>query len=126
MKKVRTPIRTIRVPISFQFQIRGSAKGGTSTFLCARPDAEYQLDATKGVRITLQSEAYEKLPAPVSSSKAVVRTGSIMATGDTNGDGAEEAAVLLLVHGAGSSTFACLVPVIDEAGAAVPLRGFLR
>ena len=82
-------------------------------------NATYQSDyATSGTITLVDGQAEEEI-APGSASKLLVTLIEPTAFGDLNGDGVDDAAVLLASESGGSGTFIDLHAVLDENGAPV-------
>ena len=73
----------------------------------------------------LKDGVFEESIAPGSASKIKVLLGKEQSFGDVNGDGAEDAAVTLVVDSGGSGTFTYLALVINENGTAKPVSSIL-
>jgi hypothetical protein len=86
-------------------------------------NAEYPVDFTSTGKARLKDGVFEESVAPGSETR--IWLAKERAFGDLNADGAEDAAVLLVVDPGGSGTFTYLVPVINEKGIAKPLAGVL-
>ena len=94
-------------------------------FSCAKPaplsvealdNATYPSDVTPSKTVTLEDGKYSAPAAPGSASMITVQLADQYATGDLNGDGAPDAAVVLISSGGGSGTFYTLVAVINDKG----------
>jgi hypothetical protein len=85
--------------------------------------AEYPVDFTSTGKARLKDGVFEESVAPGSTTR--IWLGKERAFGDLNGDGAEDAAVMLVVDSGGSGTFTYLAPVINEKGMAKPLDAVL-
>ena len=85
----------------------------------ALANATYQSDYAANGEITLVDGQAEEEIAPGSASKLVVTLIEPTAFGDLNGDGIDDAAVLLASESGGSGTFIDLHAVLDEDGAPV-------
>ena len=86
-------------------------------------NAEYPVGFTSTGKARLKDGAFGESVAP--GSKTRIWLDKERAYGDLNADGAEDAAVALVVDPGGSGTFTYLVPVINEKGVAKPLAGVL-
>ena len=93
--------------------------------LQALPNAEYPIEFTSTGKAQLKDGVFEESLAPGSATKTKIRLGKEQALGDVNGDGAEDAAVTLVVDPGGSGTFTYLALVINEKGTAKPLATVL-
>lgn len=95
------------------------------SILSALPNAEYLLETTSTGKARLQNGAFEEPAAPGSSALNRVLLGDLRAAGDVNGDGSEDAAVVLTAEPGGSGTFSYLAVVLNEAGNARPITSVL-
>jgi hypothetical protein len=83
----------------------------------ALQNAEYRSEWPKGGVAKLTDGEYQEEIAPGSASKLVIlMMPDKYAFGDLNGDGVDDAAVILATSGGGSGTFISLEAVINEAG----------
>jgi hypothetical protein len=73
--------------------------------LRALPNAEYPVDNTSTGKAQLKDGVFEEPVAPGSVTKTRIRLGKDQSFGDVNGDGAEDAAVTLVIDPGGSGTF---------------------
>jgi len=78
------------------------------------PNAEFPVDGLSTPAARLKDGVFEEPAAPGSASKNRVELRSERALGDLDGDGDEDAAVILLVSRGGSGTFVYLASVINE------------
>ena len=85
------------------------------------PNAEYPIDVARTGKAQLKNGVFEETGVPGSATKTVVSIGKEHATGDLNGDGAQDAAVTLVADPGGSGTFIYLAAVINRDGAAEPI-----
>lgn len=97
----------------------------SASILQALPNAEYPIEFTRTGKAQLKDGVFEESIAPGSATKTQIRLGKEEALGDVNGDGAEDAAVTLVVDPGGSGTFTYLALVINEQGTAKPLETVL-
>jgi hypothetical protein len=82
-------------------------------------NAEYASEFTASKKAKLAAGKYEESAAPGSASKVTVTLLAFpMAFGDLNGDGVDDAAVLLTTNSGGSGTFVVLNVVLNDKGAA--------
>jgi uncharacterized membrane protein/heat shock protein HslJ len=79
-------------------------------------NAEYQSDFAINGRVKLSNGTYRGKIVPDSASELIVMLSDQFAFGDLNGDGADEAAVVLITDPGGSGTFRHLGVVINEKG----------
>lgn len=75
---------------------------------------EYPLDLSPDGTVRLSEGEYVGSAAPGSATKLTVRLTGTMATGDLNGDGVDDAAVVLLADPGGSGTFYYLAAALKE------------
>jgi len=88
-------------------------------------NATYASFLTKSGLAPLRDGVYREVVAPGAATQVVVRL-DLVAYGDLNGDGVEDAAVLLISEPGGSGSFRDLVAVISHQGEPVPVaRAFL-
>ena len=87
-------------------------------------NATYQHEFPKEGKAQLQDGKYEEAIEGVASKIHIALTDSI-AFGDLNGDGINDAAVVLEASGGGSGTFRSLEAVINEGGAPVHVASAL-
>jgi hypothetical protein len=80
-------------------------------------NAEYRSELAQGGVARLTDGQYEQEIVPGSASKiTILMMPDKVAFGDLNGDGVDDAAVILASSGGGSGTFISLEAVINEAG----------
>jgi heat shock protein HslJ len=91
----------------------------------ALPNAEYPVDDASTGKAQLKDGVFEESIAPCSAGKIKVLLGKEQSFGDVNGDGAEDAAVTLVVDSGGSGTFTYLALVLNENGTAKPVSSIL-
>lgn len=84
--------------------------------LDALRNAAYQSEFPASKKAKLTDGAYEEEIVPGAASKLTIRLSDQVAYGDVNGDGADDAAVLLLSNAGGSGTFVHLAVVINDKG----------
>jgi hypothetical protein len=77
---------------------------------------EYRSEWSAKGKIKLSDGIYKEKIAPDSATELVVRLTDKMAFGDLNGDGAEDAAVILVSDPGGSGTFYELAAAINSNG----------
>jgi heat shock protein HslJ len=82
-------------------------------------NAEYNSQYTASGKAKLVNGTYEEAAAPGSASKVTV-TYEQSASGDLNGDGVPDAAVILASSTGGSGTFMTLEAVLNQGGQPVP------
>ena len=80
--------------------------------------AEYRSEWSSKEKVKLNDGIYKEKIAPDSATELVVRLTDKIAFGDLNGDGVEDAAVILLSDPGGSGTFYELAAVISREGKA--------
>ena len=88
-------------------------------------NAEYSVDFTSTGKAELKDGLFQESAVPGSATKTMVSLGKDHAFGDVNDDGAEDAAVTLIVNPGGSGTFTYLALVINEDGMAKPMPSVL-
>jgi len=84
--------------------------------LDALKNAEYQSEFPASGRAKLTDGKFEEPIAPNSATKLVIALHPVSAMGDLNGDGAEDAAVVLVANPGGSGTFYHLAAVLNQGG----------
>jgi hypothetical protein len=77
---------------------------------------EYRSEWSAKGKIKLSDGIYKEKIAPESATELVIKLSDKMALGDLNGDGAEDAAVILVSNPGGSGTFYELAAVIKSNG----------
>lgn len=95
------------------------------TFLTALPNAAYPLDITRSGRAVLHNGVYEEEAAPGSATRTRIMLSDVQVLGDLNGDGLQDAAVILIADPGGSGTFYYLSAVINRNGAPEPVPAVL-
>ena len=81
-------------------------------------NAEYKSKWSAKGKIKLTEGIYKEKVVPDSATDLVIRLSDMMAFGDLNGDGVEDAAVILVSDPGGSGTFYDLAAVINSGGKA--------
>lgn len=89
--------------------------------LDALKNAEYPSEFPAGKRARLIHGRYEEAIQPGAATRLVIALHPVYAQGDLNGDGADDAAVVLVASGGGSGTFYQVVAVLNEGGTPRPL-----
>lgn len=79
-------------------------------------NVELAVEGTTTGKAQLKDGLFEEPAAPGSAAKIRVELGKTQAFGDVNGDGAEDAAITLVVNTGGSGTFTSLALVINDKG----------
>ncbi len=79
-------------------------------------NAEYQSEFSVSGRVKLSNGIYRGKIVPESASELIVLLSDQVAFGDLNGDGADDAAVVLITDPGGSGTFRHLGAVINQQG----------
>ena len=79
-------------------------------------NAEYQSEFPKSKKARLTDGKYEEEIVPGSASKLVIVIYPTYALGDLNGDGVNDAAVVLAANMGGSGTFVHLAAVVNQNG----------
>jgi len=77
---------------------------------------EYRSEWSAKGKIKLSDGIYQEKIAPESATELVIKLSDRIAFGDLNGDGAEDAAVILISDPGGSGTFYYLAAVINSNG----------
>ena len=93
----------------------------TALVVQALPNAEYPIDVVSTGKAQLRNGFFEETVVPGSATKTRISLGKEQATGDLNGDGAQDAAVVLVANPGGSGTFTYLAAVVNRNGAAEPI-----
>ncbi len=89
--------------------------------LDALKNAEYPSDFPAGGKARLSDGKYVEEIAPGAASRLVITLHPVYAMGDLNGDGADDAAAILVANSGGSGTFSHLVAVLNEGGKPKPV-----
>jgi len=89
------------------------------------PNIEYPIDITSTGKAKLVNGVFEEPAAPGSATKTQVQLTKELATGDINGDGFEDALVLLVADPGGSGTFTYLALVLNDNGNPKPIASVL-
>jgi heat shock protein HslJ len=97
----------------------------TASIWQALPNLGYPIEGISTGIAQLKDGLFEEQSAPGSATKTRVQLGDIQSYGDVNGDGIEDAAVILVVDPGGSGTFDYLALVTNENGAAKPVASVL-
>ncbi len=84
-------------------------------------NAEYPNEFTQDGTAPLVDGEYREPAAPGSATETVVGLSDVVAFGDLDNDGFEDAAVVTITDPGGSGTFYTLVAVLDRRGQAVPV-----
>jgi len=84
--------------------------------LAALKNAEYQSEFPKSKKARLTDGKYEEEIVPGAASKLVIALHPTYALGDLNGDGVNDAAVVLAANMGGSGTFIYLAAVVNQNG----------
>jgi len=85
----------------------------------ALADAEYLSEFASGGKARLKDGSYREKATPGSPIDIVITLHERYACGDLDGDGSDDAAVILVVQSGGSGTFYYLCAVLNEEGALV-------
>ncbi len=75
---------------------------------------QYIIDITESGRVDLVNGVYEEAAAAGSASKVVVRLDASGASGDIDGNGISDSAVILQAEGGGSGSFSYLAVVLNQ------------
>jgi len=89
--------------------------------LDALKSAEYPSDLPAGKKVRLMDGRYEEAIQAGAATRLVITLHPVYAHGDLNGDGADDAAVVLVANAGGSGTFYHVVAVLNEGGTPRPL-----
>ena len=81
-------------------------------------NAEYMSEFVSGGKARLRDGRYREKAAPGSASEVVVTLSDMRAAGDLDGDGRDDAAVILVISSGGSGTFYYLAAVLNREGKA--------
>ena len=103
----------------FLFQAPSLAKSKSSSktlTVDALKNAVYQSEFSASGRVKLNNGIYKEKIVPGSSTDLMVTLSDKAAFGDLDGDGREDAAVILITDPGGSGTFRYLAAVIDQNG----------
>lgn len=92
-----------------------------ASIIQALPNAEYPIDVASTGKAQLKNAFFEETVVPGSATRTRISLGEEQATGDLNGDGAEDAVVTLVADPGGSGTFIYLAAVINRNGVAEPI-----
>jgi hypothetical protein len=79
-------------------------------------NAEYSSQWTRSGKARLVNGQYRESAAPGAATEVVVSATNYYATGDLDGDGSEDAVIILESDPGGSGVFFDLVPVLNEHG----------
>lgn len=79
-------------------------------------NAVYKSEFSAKGEVKLVDGLYKEKPAPESATELVITLSDKVAYGDLNGDGEEDAAVILITNSGGSGTFRHLAAVINHKG----------
>ncbi len=85
-------------------------------FANALKNAEYVSEFPANKKARLTNGRYEEEIVPGAASKLVIQLYPTTATGDLNGDGVDDAAVILISNSGGSGTFYHLAAVLNQNG----------
>jgi len=89
------------------------------------PNAEYPIEFASSGKAQLKDGVFEEPVVPGAATTTRIRLGKGLAVGDVNGDGAEDAAVTLVVQPGGSGVFTFLALVLNDNGTARPVTSIL-
>jgi putative hemolysin len=91
-------------------------KAGAALTLDALKNAEYQSEFPASKKARLADGKYEEEIVPGTASKLTLVLYPVYAMGDLNGDGADDAAVILVADSGGSGSFYHLAAVVNQNG----------
>lgn len=89
------------------------------------PNIEYLIELASTGKAQLRDGDFEEPAAPDSATKTKIQLSKEQAVGDVNGDGLEDALVLLVADPGGSGTFTYLALVINDNGKPKPIASVL-
>ncbi len=98
-----------------------SSSPASSSILPLLGSAEYPLDLSPTGNVRLADGKYQGEPLPNSATRLQVSMWEPIAEGDLNGDGLDDAAVVLAADPGGSGTFLYLFAVLNAQGRARPI-----
>ena len=99
-------------------QFMGCAREGLRALrMDVLKNAEYQSEFSAKGKVRLVNGLYKEKLVPNSATELVITLSDKVAYGDLNGDGKEDAAVILITNSGGSGTFRYLAVVLDQKGA---------
>ena len=87
-----------------------------SLTLEALKNAEYDSEFPKDHKAKLTDGKYQEEYQPGAATKLIIQLYPAYATGDVNGDGVDDAAVILVANPGGSGTFYHLAVVVNQGG----------
>lgn len=87
--------------------------------LDALKNAEYAIEGPAGGKAKLANGTFKE-PIPKSSAAVTVHISDVTAVGDLNGDGAQDAAVILIANTGGTGNFYYLYAVLNDKGTPKP------
>ena len=93
-----------------------STPQGSASLAQALPNLGYPIEAASSGIAQLTDGLFEEPAAPGSAAVTRIQLGQNQAFGDINADGAEDAALTLVVDSGGSGTFTYLAAVLDQNG----------
>jgi hypothetical protein len=113
------------MPLSYFTRFMPAALAAILALACATPvqpaltrealeNAEYRSTFSKHETVRLQGGEYREEIVPGAASQITVMLGDRVAFGDLNGDGLEDAAVVLIMSGGGTGNFRFLSAILNE------------
>jgi uncharacterized membrane protein/heat shock protein HslJ len=98
-------------------QFMGCTREGLRTLtMDVLKNAEYLSEFSENGKVRLVNGLYKEKLVPDSATELVITLSEKVAYGDLNGDGEEDAAVIMITNSGGSGTFRHLAAVLDEKG----------
>lgn len=109
------------VPATAPPALAATSPSAAPLSLDALKNAEYPSQLAAGKRARLTDGRYEEAIQPGAATRLVIALHPVYAQGELNGDGADDAAVVLVASGGGSGAFYSVVAVLNEGGAPRPV-----
>ena len=112
--KIKTVIATILIACAIL--LSACSPQANTTLAQSLPNLAYPLEAASSGIAQLTDGVFEEPAAPGSAAVTRIQLGTAQVFGDINADGAEDAALTLVVDSGGSGTFTYLAAVLDQNG----------